>query len=99
MYGHGMVSVWLELIDKVFIRKYCSLFESIHTFFNAYINISVGRSKIIEIVLSTYGSWKVLVIDAHIFRLLYRRSQKMILEIGTQKTSTLVGIRDGTVED
>jgi hypothetical protein len=42
---------------------------------------------------------EILVPDAHEFWILHGRSKKMILGIGTEKRSTFVCIRDGTVDN
>ena len=94
-----MVSVGSKLVHEVFVCKECSLFESVHAFFHSDVDIASAGDKSVQIVLFANSVREILVPDAHEFRILHGRSKKMILEIGTEKTSTFVCIRDGTVDN
>jgi hypothetical protein len=78
-----MVSVWSKLVHKVFVRKECSLFESVHAFFYLDVDITSVSDKSVQIVLFVNSVGEILVPDAHKFRILHGRSKKMILEIDT----------------
>jgi hypothetical protein len=94
-----MVSVWSKLVHEVFVCKECSLFEFVHAFFDSDVDITSVGDKSVQIVMFANSVGEILVPDAHKFRILPGRSKKMILEIGTEKTSTFVCIKDGTVEN
>jgi hypothetical protein len=78
-----MVSVWSKLVHEVFVRKECSLFESVHAFFDSDVDITSVGDESVQIVLFANSVGEILVPDAHKFRILHGRSKKMILEIGT----------------
>ena len=94
-----MLSVGSKLVHEVFVCKECSLFESVHAFFDSDVDTTSAGDKSVQIVLFANSVGEILVPDAHEFRILHGRSKKMILEIGTEKTSTFVCVGDGTVDN
>ena len=94
-----MISAGSKLVDEVLVRKEFSLFESVHALFDSDVDITSGGDKSVQTVLFPNSVGEILVLDAHEFWILHWRSKKMILEIGTWKTSTFFCIGDGTVDN
>ena len=57
-----MVSVGSKLVDKVLLRKDCSLFESVHAFFDSDVDITSGGDKSVQTVLLPKSVGEILVL-------------------------------------
>jgi hypothetical protein len=71
-----MVPMRSKLVDKVLVRKDCSLFESVNAFFDLDVDITIGCEERVEIVLFANGCWEIFVFDAHIFWILLGEARK-----------------------
>jgi hypothetical protein len=67
-----------KLSDKVLAGKNCSLFQSMHSFFDSDANATIRADETIEIALFADGLGETFVFDPHEFVVLHRRSKKMI---------------------
>ena len=57
-----MVSVGSKLVDEVLVRKECSLFESVHAFFDSDVDITSGGDKSVQTVLLPKSVGEILVL-------------------------------------
>ena len=60
------VTMWSKLIDELLVGKQCSLFQAIHVFSDADVDIAVGCNESVQAVLLADVGGEVLVFEAHV---------------------------------